>query len=65
MAAKSKHYGDVYEWIKQVIDSCKTTIQLHHANKLIRQYSKQYNNKAALRDLYVLSDCKLLQLTKK
>ena len=38
MAAKSNHYGDVYNWIERVIDSCTTPQQEITARKLISLY---------------------------
>ena len=38
MAANSRHWADVREWIYKVIDSCTTISQLLSAKKLIRRY---------------------------
>lgn len=42
MAANSKHYLDVYVWLKIVIYSCNTVSQLMGAKRMIRQYEKLY-----------------------
>lgn len=42
MAAISKHYGDVANWIEKVIDSCEHPLQESAARKLIRLFEKQY-----------------------
>ena len=40
MAASSKHYGDVANWIETVIDSCKTPRQVSVARKLVNNFEK-------------------------
>jgi len=45
MAAISKHYGDVANWIEKVIDSCEHPLQESAARKLIRLFEKQYFDK--------------------
>lgn len=42
MAAKSKHWGDVYNWIIDVIDSCKTIRQLNSTDKVIANFERTY-----------------------
>ena len=42
MAAISKHYGDVANWIEKVIDSCEHPLQESAARKLIRLFEKNY-----------------------
>ena len=42
MAAISKHYGDVANWIEKVIDSCEHRLQESAARKLIRLFEKKY-----------------------
>lgn len=42
MGANSKHYLDVYVWLKTVIYSCNTVSQLMGAKKMIRQYENLY-----------------------
>ena len=42
MAAISKHYGDVANWIEKVIDSCEHPLQESAARKLIRLFEKKY-----------------------
>jgi|LakMenE01Jun11ns_1017448.scaffolds.fasta_scaffold9371818_1 hypothetical protein len=41
MAAKSNHYGDVYNWIERVIDSCTNPQQEIAARKLISLYGER------------------------
>lgn len=48
MAAKSKHWGDVYKWIIKVIHSCTTRKQLSSTRNLIRNFDKQYPNQSNL-----------------
>jgi hypothetical protein len=42
MAAISKHYGDVANWIEKVIDSCEHPTQEIAARKLVRLFEKKY-----------------------
>ena len=42
MAAISKHYGDVANWIEKVIDSCEHPLQESAARKLVRLFEKNY-----------------------
>ena len=43
MAAKSNHYGDVYNWIMEVIDSCNQYSQIFTAHRLVDNFcSKEY-----------------------
>lgn len=44
MAAKSKHYDDVFEWIKQVIQSSKTGPQINACDRLINNFSNYCYN---------------------
>jgi hypothetical protein len=44
MAASSKHYGDVVNWIEKVIDSCETPLQELTARRLVRLFESQYQN---------------------
>ena len=44
MAANSKHYGDVTNWIEKVIESCETPLQELTARKLVRQFEHQYRD---------------------
>ena len=41
MAATSKHPGDIYLWILNVIESCENTIQLSTADKLIFNFASK------------------------
>ncbi len=41
MAAESKHYGDVANWIEKVIDSCTHYTQETVARRLVRNFEKQ------------------------
>jgi hypothetical protein len=41
MENRSKHYGDVSNWIEKVIDSCETIEQTFTAKKLIKNFKKQ------------------------
>jgi len=47
MASKSKHYGDISNWIKKVIESCETYQQTLSANRLLHNFERQ------LREEYV------------
>jgi hypothetical protein len=38
MAAKSNHYGDVYNWIMEVIDSCNEYSQIFTVRKLVDNF---------------------------
>jgi len=38
MEKRSRHYGDVSNWIERVIDSCKTSNQLFTCQKLIHNF---------------------------
>lgn len=42
MAAKSKHYLDIYLWILKVIDSCVTVEQVMSSKKLVYLYIDKY-----------------------
>jgi len=44
MAASSKHYGDVVNWLEKVIDSCETPLQEVTARRLVRLFESQYQN---------------------
>lgn len=50
MAAKSNNKYDVFEWIKQVIDSCETRVltnaRVHtkSTDKLIKNFHNVYND---------------------
>jgi hypothetical protein len=44
MAASSKHYGDVVNWLEKVIDSCETPIQEVTARRLVRLFESQYQD---------------------
>jgi hypothetical protein len=47
MASKSKHYGDISNWIEKVIESCETYQQTLSANRLLHNFERQ------LREEYV------------
>jgi hypothetical protein len=38
MKKRSRHYGDVANWIERVIDSCKTREQVFSCQKLIHNF---------------------------
>jgi hypothetical protein len=38
MAANSNHYGDVYNWILKVIDSCDQYNQIFTAHRLVDNF---------------------------
>lgn len=44
MASKSKHFGDVYIWLIQVIKSCKTIDQLNTAENLIKLFEDKHKD---------------------
>jgi hypothetical protein len=46
MAATSKHYGDVSNWILKVIESCETQSQEIAARKLVQLFQEQYSDLA-------------------
>lgn len=48
MAAKSKHMLDIYNWIFDVINSCKTQRQLTSTKNLIRIFTNKYSSKLDL-----------------
>ena len=41
MAANSKHYGDIYEWLIKVVKSCVTKDQHFVARKLVRRFQHE------------------------
>jgi len=52
MAAESKHYGDVANWIEKVIDSCTHPVQEIVARKLVRNFEKQLVRSNIDKDVY-------------
>lgn len=38
MEKRSRHYGDIANWIERVIDSCKTREQVFNCQKLIHNF---------------------------
>ena len=44
MAAKSKHYLDIYNWIVDVINSCETIEQLESAKKLVDNFRRMFKD---------------------
>ena len=38
MAAKSSHYGDVFNWVMKVIESCDQYPQIFTAHKLVDNF---------------------------
>lgn len=46
MAAKSDNKYDVYDWIKQVIDSCQTYFHYGRVHKLIDNFFDMYRESA-------------------
>lgn len=52
MAAESKHYGDVANWIEKVIDSCVHPVQEIVARKLVSNFEKQLLRLNIDRDVY-------------
>jgi hypothetical protein len=52
MAAESRHYGDVANWIEKVIDSCVHPVQEIAARKLVRNFEKQLLRLNINRDVY-------------
>ena len=43
MPAKSNHYGDVYNWISKIIDSCESDTQKESTLKLINLFEDKYD----------------------
>ena len=41
MASKSKHYGDISNWIEKVIESCETYQQTLSAKRLLHNFEGQ------------------------
>ncbi len=41
MVNRSRHYGDVQNWIEKVIDSCETYEQTRSARRLVWNFEKQ------------------------
>jgi len=59
MAASSKHKYDVARWIEQVINSCKTPIQIVSARQLISNYGKMYSGTySVVADLWLMAKVK-------
>lgn len=58
MAAISNNKFEVYEWIKKVIDSCETGIQIVKTNKLIISFDNLYNDWYLKQCLYDYKDIK-------
>jgi hypothetical protein len=50
MASKSKHYGDISNWIEKVIESCETYQQTLSANRLLHHFEVQLREEKP--DLY-------------
>jgi hypothetical protein len=44
MAASSRHYGDIVNWIEKIIESCETPQQEMAARKLVRQFEILYRD---------------------
>jgi len=44
MAASSRHPGDIYLWIINVIESCETLAQLSVADRLIYNFIQRADN---------------------
>ena len=53
MAAVSKHWADVNNWLYKVIDSCTTPMQLISTKHLIRLYEKMYPAKDPYDSMWV------------
>jgi hypothetical protein len=51
MGAKSNNKHDVFEWIKQVIDSCETARHDIVCDKLIVNFHKMYGDEVMVSDL--------------
>ena len=63
MASKSKHYLDVYMWLKKVIDSCTTVSQVIATKRMIRRFARIYNKESIIdklvQELLSFSDFKI------
>jgi hypothetical protein len=55
MASNSKHYGDVFNWIKRVVDSSITIDQIQSANKLIENFERYCDNYISKSEYYKMS----------
>lgn len=53
MRIRSRHYGDIIEWIGKVIDSCETHQQTFAASKLIRNFEDQLTTEYESRLYYI------------
>ena len=50
MEKRSTHWADVLNWLKTVVDSCKTTDQVEVCERLIRNYERMYENQLGVRE---------------
>jgi len=57
MAANSKHWADVREWLYKVINSCATFQQVIAAKRLVRLYIKKHPYKEWGDDQYINNEC--------
>jgi hypothetical protein len=51
MENRSRHYGDVEKWVRNVIDSCETYQQTFAARILVRNFEKQMDRNKVDRNL--------------
>ena len=64
MENKSRHYGDVHNWVIKVINSCETYPQTLTAKSLIFNFEKQMrrnNVDSNLSTIATLANCELLR----
>jgi hypothetical protein len=62
MAAISDNKYEIYEWVKKVMDSCETPIQLTKAQRLIKFFTRTYNDQFLRQSLYDYKDIKWRKL---
>jgi len=62
MAAISNNKYEVYEWIKKVIDSCETALQLVRAGRLVQTFNNLHKDHFLRQCLYDYKDIKFRKL---
>jgi hypothetical protein len=65
MAAISDNKYEIYEWVKKVMDSCETPIQLTKAQRLIKFFTRIYNDQFLRQSLYDYKDIKWRNIIEK
>ena len=57
MAANSKHWADVLEWLYKIIDSCVTVQQILATKRLVRLYIEKYPYEKWENTKYIAGEC--------